>query len=277
MGYIYVIENKVNNKKYVGQTINPDMRWKRHIQQDMKKSNCLIGNAFKKWGLENFEFTVIEECENHKMSEREQYYIKYYNTYVGYDNANGYNMTIGGEALYSENNPFYGKTHSEETRKIMSKKAKRKTGELNPFYGKRHSEETKEKWRKIKTGKKATLETRKKMSEAQKGDKNHFYGKHHSDETKAKIRQKHMCSFKAVKEDEVIVFKDRNELLKWFIEKGVMKETCQPESAVRRVLDNKNKPICGYYLFKSVETIPDECKEVGLEIGTNSKCTASIK
>lgn len=36
MGYIYVIENKINNKKYVGQTTNPTKRWK-NIKQMMLK------------------------------------------------------------------------------------------------------------------------------------------------------------------------------------------------------------------------------------------------
>lgn len=44
-----------------------------------------------------------------------------------------------------EGNPFYGKTHSEETKKILSELAKQRTGEKNPFYGKHHTEETKRK------------------------------------------------------------------------------------------------------------------------------------
>ena len=45
-----------------------------------------------------------------------------------------------------ENNPFFGKKHSEETKEKMSENKKGKyEGELNPFYGKNHSEETKEK------------------------------------------------------------------------------------------------------------------------------------
>ena len=44
------------------------------------------------------------------------------------------------------NNPFYGKTHSEETKNIIREKnRKNMTGEKNPFYGKTHSEKTKEK------------------------------------------------------------------------------------------------------------------------------------
>lgn len=44
-----------------------------------------------------------------------------------------------------KDNPFYGKTHDEETRKLISKKLSdgRLDGENNPFHGKSHTEETK--------------------------------------------------------------------------------------------------------------------------------------
>lgn len=75
----------------------------------------LIGKAFNKYGIENFEYIIIEECENCNMSEREKYWIKHYDSY-----NSGYNMTIGGEALFGENNPFYGKTHTIETKQKLS-------------------------------------------------------------------------------------------------------------------------------------------------------------
>lgn len=71
-----------------------------------------------------------------------------------------------------ESNPFWGKRHTEETRRILSEKAKERTGEANPFFGRQHSEETKEKLRAANVGKKRkphSEETKRKMSEAQKG------------------------------------------------------------------------------------------------------------
>ncbi len=53
------------------------------------------------------------------------------------------------ESFKGEKNPFYGKQHSEETRKKISEIRKGKNygpfGENHPMYGKRHSEETRKK------------------------------------------------------------------------------------------------------------------------------------
>jgi hypothetical protein len=96
-----------------------------------------------------------------------------------------------------------------------------KVGENNPMYGKHHTEEAKQRLREINTGKKLTEEQREKvrqsklgksrgefsdewranMSAAHAGENNHMYGKTHSDDTKEKIRQKalgRVCSAESV-------------------------------------------------------------------------------
>jgi hypothetical protein len=47
---------------------------------------------FKKYGIDNFSFGVLEECTLDKLDEREIYWIKYYNSY-----NDGYNLTLGGQ------------------------------------------------------------------------------------------------------------------------------------------------------------------------------------
>lgn len=53
MGYIYKIINKVNNKIYIGQTINSiEERWRSHKKNN---SNCTyLKRAFSKYGISNF-------------------------------------------------------------------------------------------------------------------------------------------------------------------------------------------------------------------------------
>lgn len=104
--WIYKITNNINGKNYIGQSKNPKKRFQQHIYDN---KNSTIHNAIKKYGIENFTFSVIEgPIDNY--NERERYWIQYYDSYY-----NGYNNTEGGEeppimygdqstlALYDEN------------------------------------------------------------------------------------------------------------------------------------------------------------------------------
>lgn len=86
---IYQIENKINGKKYIGQSIEIENRWKKHLNA---KDNFLIHKAIKKYGKENFNFSIIEECNLLELDDKENYWINFYNTLV----PNGYNMIKGG-------------------------------------------------------------------------------------------------------------------------------------------------------------------------------------
>lgn len=92
---IYKITNKINNKSYIGQSINIEHRWKEHLSRiDDKQFDYAIYNAFRKYGIENFNFEIIEQCKENELNDKEIYWIDYYNSY--YD---GYNMNLGGNGL----------------------------------------------------------------------------------------------------------------------------------------------------------------------------------
>jgi len=155
IGYIYSITNKINGKQYIGQTVNYERRVIDHKYYSKKeiKYRSAIYDAMKKYGVDNFEFTIIETCDAEELDVKEQEWIAKLNTLV----PNGYNILNGGKKLFDENNPFYGKFHTEETKNKISKKNKNRiqseeeielrkiinSGENNPFYGKHHTEETK--------------------------------------------------------------------------------------------------------------------------------------
>lgn len=97
-GFIYKITNLVNNKIYIGQTIqNPINRWYRHCQVkclSKNERNMAIKRAIFKYGKECFKFEVIEtlnNCSRQLLDDREVYWINYYNSY-----NTGYNCTKGG-------------------------------------------------------------------------------------------------------------------------------------------------------------------------------------
>lgn len=94
MGYIYLIR-KNGEPKYVGlTTLSIEERWKKHQSNANSNSVFILHQALRKYGIENFSIEQVEKHENATLSEREQYWIKYYNTHCS---QGGYNMTYGGE------------------------------------------------------------------------------------------------------------------------------------------------------------------------------------
>lgn len=74
---------------YIGQSNDIDRRWQEHKRPSkiINPTNKLY-LAFKEFGIENFSFEVIEECDLTQLNEREQYWIEYYDSY-----EKGYNMS----------------------------------------------------------------------------------------------------------------------------------------------------------------------------------------
>ena len=131
---IYMIQNKVNGKMYIGQAVDIEGdRWIKHkaYLKGGYHVNKHLQNAWNKYGKENFEFSILMECEENQLNTYEQYYIFELMTY---DRRVGYNNAYGGdsgrpteeakrkmsEAVKGENNPMYRKHHTEEARKKMS-------------------------------------------------------------------------------------------------------------------------------------------------------------
>ena len=92
MSYIYKITNLVNGKSYIGATKKSlSDRWKYHLHDSKRErsKNRPLYIAMNKYGIDNFNISVVEECEDDSvLFEREIYWIDYYDTY-----RNGYNET----------------------------------------------------------------------------------------------------------------------------------------------------------------------------------------
>lgn len=95
---IYKIVNKINGKVYVGQSVDIVERWKQHgykaFNQNELAYNSAIHAAFRKYGIENFELVVLEECAVSELDERERYWIQELDCL----SPNGYNVLVGGQA-----------------------------------------------------------------------------------------------------------------------------------------------------------------------------------
>ena len=214
---IYQITNKINNKKYIGQSIDIENRLKNHkrLLIQNKHTNIHLQYAWNKYGQNNFTFSIIKCCKKQYLNRFEKLFIKIFNTY-----ENGYNQTIGGESLFKKQNPFYQKKHDEKTRNIMSKNHADFSGNRHPYY--RHDLDNniivnlfkngfsqKEIAKKLNTNRmtisrrlKVCLNqdeynkiSKKNKSKLMKGIKNHFFGKKHCDESRKKISKNHFdCS-----------------------------------------------------------------------------------
>ena len=90
---IYKITNLCNGKSYIGQSVDIEARWRKHKTCTL---DYAISRAFRKYGLDNFEFTIVEECSKEQLNERECYWINYYDSFF-----HGYNETLGGSAFNS--------------------------------------------------------------------------------------------------------------------------------------------------------------------------------
>jgi group I intron endonuclease len=124
-GVIYKVTCLINNKIYIGKTNFFNKRRYNHIK-DSKNPKTYFHKALSKYGPENFIWEIIEEDDIKKLSEREQYWIKKFDSF-----GNGYNLTFGGEG-------FFGMTRSEETKAKISKANK---GENSAWYNKKHTPE----------------------------------------------------------------------------------------------------------------------------------------
>lgn len=184
---IYKIINIRNGKFYLGSSKNLSQRKKKHIYELNKGTHhsSYLQNAYNKYGAENFKFTIIEYVEENRLLEVEQQYLDELKPYledIGYNmSEKATNCVLTGQdhwtyGLPTEKHHWYGKHHTEETKKKISESQK---GELNHMYGKRY---------KIKNPR--TEEWRRKQSKAHKGQISGFKGKQHTQEAKELMRQK---------------------------------------------------------------------------------------
>lgn len=109
---VYKIKNILNNKVYVGSSVNIYERWSEH-KRELSKNNhhsILLQRAWNKYGEENFEFNVLEKCNESELLDKEQYYL---DLYVAYDKNKGYNIARHSSA------PMKGRKHSQETIAVL--------------------------------------------------------------------------------------------------------------------------------------------------------------
>lgn len=141
--FVYCHRNKTNNKVYIGITNDLRNRWR---NGEGYKSQPLFNSAILKYGWDGFDHIILDSGLSHEEAcDKEKHYIKVYKSNVNRHSnpAFGYNLTDGGEGFCGvdrrgEKNSFFGKHHSDETRRIISESH---SGDKNPNYGRVLSQE----------------------------------------------------------------------------------------------------------------------------------------
>lgn len=178
-GYIYSARCKESGKVYVGQTTSTvNRRLRGHMYQVQRGSEMPFHRALRKYGLDGFEISTVEECFSiEALNLAEKNWIEKLSAF----GPLGYNCTTGGEGFIvgAETRARISKARtgskvSDATRQRISEATR---GEKNHFYGKHHKPESIE-------------VARLKISEKLSGDKNPFYGKRHPRELQDQINQK---------------------------------------------------------------------------------------
>lgn len=163
---IYCIRNTINNKLYIGQSIDLDGRWSKH-KSELNRHVHFNSQLQKDWiehGQIAFEFEILELCSESKLDEKEQFYI---NKYDSMNHDVEYNLQTGGH---------YNIVQCEESRekqKISLKESYENNPQLKEF----------RKLAALKQWNNPEIEAK------ILGENNGMYGRHHTEEAKEKMRQ----------------------------------------------------------------------------------------
>lgn len=158
---VYAIICMITLKVYIGSAMNFRKRWKTH-QWQLKKGkhhSPKLQRAWDKYGTENFQFEIIEECSIENLLTKEQIWIDFYDAF-----KNGYNCRPKAENnlglkmirrtkrkdISGINNPNYGRKHTFEERELISRNHWSKKGGKPPNLGVPCSKEAIEKMKATK-------------------------------------------------------------------------------------------------------------------------------
>lgn len=252
---VYVHTNKINGKKYIGQTVHGNRPHKRWDNGNGYIRCPYFYRAIKKYGWDNFEHEIV--AKNLTADEADNFERLLIEKLDTMNSDKGYNLEPGGtknkilsestkkkisESHMGEKNPMYG-VHL--------------IGEKNGMFGKHHTEEFKKKIaernKKLFTGKILSEEHKQKISQSRigkyAGEDNPMYGKRHTEESKRKMSDSHKGE-KAYNAKSVIQVDDDYNLIKvWGCIADAYRTLGICRQSIPEVLNSKQQHAGGYRWF----------------------------
>lgn len=192
-GLIYLIENQINGKQYIGQTMDLNRRIKEHKY----RRDIAVELAIDKYGWDNFTAEILKsDIPEDKLNEKESYYIGKYDTFEG----RGYNCTSGGDGVKRsemteemlESLVMKGEDHpkSKISKELGQKiyKVYHNTDITQKELAEKHNT-CQHTMSKIVRGEHWTTEDKETIDCTKSGEDSPMYGTHHSEEVKEIIRE----------------------------------------------------------------------------------------
>jgi group I intron endonuclease len=127
---VYKIQSVVKPERcYIGSSKNICSRWNQHLNalKCNKHRNKKLQNHYNKYGKNDLVFSILIDCEINKLIKIEQFFINsekpWFNTRKIADSNIGVTHTIEYKIKESldrlgDKNPFFGKKHSEESKRL---------------------------------------------------------------------------------------------------------------------------------------------------------------
>lgn len=159
---IYQIKNKITGDIYIGSSSNVEKRLNEHRRKLLLNlhHSIILQRSYNKYGLVNFEFSLICKCDLILKLYIEQLYLESMRPY--------FNTSLSSSA------PMQGRKHSDKT-KLLFKQREIRKGKDSPSYGKKWTEKTRIKSIKSRTGLKRSQDFKNKISAI---NKKNNQGKH---------------------------------------------------------------------------------------------------
>lgn len=171
--FVYLLQNIINLKVYIGKTNNPVKRLNHHFyisNSSTQTNKYFIHKAINKYGKHKFDFIILEVFDSESNALIGE--IKWINCFQSNNPKYGYNLTAGGDGLS-------GYKHLQSSKDKISK----------ANTGRKFSDETKQRMRESHLGKTSGMlgknhSNNKKQQQSQmvSGENNYFYDKHFSGE-----------------------------------------------------------------------------------------------